>query len=96
MWKIYKNCYTFRAEKVLRLVNYKEPSMTAVERTEAKELKNMEKKVHDMQIRLEQLKKKATQQATPDCTELNEKKKEIVFSGNQEEAIKENLGQMYV
>lgn len=94
---MYINYYTFRAEKVLRLVNYKEPSLTAVERTEAEELKKMHTKAHDMEIRLEQLKKKAAQQATSiNSTELNEKKKEIVFSGNQEEAIKENLVQMYV
>ncbi|XP_067208028.1 nuclear pore complex protein Nup88 [Linepithema humile] len=83
-----------RAEQVLKLVNYKQPSMTAVERTEAEDLKKIHTKLHDMEIRLEQLKKKAAQQATStNNTELNEKK-EIVFSGNQEVAVKENLAQM--
>jgi len=70
--------------------------MTAVERTEAEELKKIDTKARDMKIRLEQLKKKVAQQIIPVDTELNEKKKEIVFSGNQEEAIKEYLVQMYV
>ncbi|XP_032682872.1 nuclear pore complex protein Nup88 [Odontomachus brunneus] len=84
-----------RAEEVLRLVNYKEPFLTAVERAEAEELKKMDMKMHSMKIRLEQLKKKSAQQTVhADVTESNEKKKEIVFTRNQEETIKENLGQM--
>lgn len=91
------NYYIFRAEEVLRLVNYKKPFLTAVERAEAEELKKMDMKMHSMQIRLEQLKKKSAQQTVhADVTESNEKKKEIVFTRNQEEAIKENLSQMYV
>lgn len=71
--------------------------MTSVERAEAEELKVMDMKIHDMQIRLEQLKKKSAQQTVhANGTETNEKKKEIVFTCNQEEAIKENLHQMYV
>lgn len=78
-------------------MNYKEPFLTAVERAEAEELKKMDMKMHNMQIRLEQLKKKSDQQTVhTDVVESSEKKKEIVFTRNQEEAIKENLGQMYV
>lgn len=89
--------YAFRAEEVLRLVNYKEPSMTSIERAEAKELEKMEMKIRDMEIRLEQLKKKSAQQAVQtNGTEFNGKRKEIVFTRNQEEATKENLRQMYV
>lgn len=84
-----------RAEEVLRLVNYKEPSMTSVERAEAEELKKMDVKIHDMKIRLEQLKKKSAQQtAHTNGTEVNGKTKEIVFTHNQEEAVKETLCQM--
>lgn len=89
--------FIFRAEEVLRLVNCKEPLLTAVERAEAEELKKMDVKIHDMQIRLEQLKKKSAQQGIHiNVIDSNEKKKEIVFTRNQEETIKENLGQMYV
>ncbi|XP_018403349.1 PREDICTED: nuclear pore complex protein Nup88 [Cyphomyrmex costatus] len=84
-----------RAEEVLRLVNYKEPSMTSIERAEAEELKKMDTKIHDMQIRLEQLKKKSAQQTVQtNGTEFNEKRKEIVFTHNQEEVAKENLRHM--
>lgn len=89
------NCYVFRAEEALRLVNYKEPLMTSVERAEAEELKKMSIKIHDMQIRLEQLKKKSVQQIKhADVTESNEKRKEIVFTRSQEKATKETLSQM--
>lgn len=85
----------YRAEEVLRLVNYKEPSMSAVEREEAEELRRMKDKIQDLKVRLEQLKKRAAQQTTfMENTEIVEKQKEIVFSKNQEEAIKENLTQM--
>ncbi|KAL6440272.1 hypothetical protein ACFW04_003089 [Cataglyphis niger] len=83
-----------RAEEALRLVNYKEPSMTAVERAEAEELKKMNIKIHDMQIRLE-LKKKSIQQIKhADAFESNEKRKEIVFTHSQEKVIQETLSQM--
>lgn len=79
------------------MVNYKEPLMTSIERAEAEELTKMDVKIHDMQIRLEQLKKKAAQQTIhTNGTETNGKTKEIVFTRNQEEATKENLSQMYV
>ncbi|XP_050445936.1 nuclear pore complex protein Nup88 [Cataglyphis hispanica] len=84
-----------RAEEALRLVNYKEPSMTAVERAEAEELKKMNIKIHGMQIRLEQLKKKSMQQIKhADAFESNEKRKEIVFTHSQEKVIQETLSQM--
>ncbi|XP_014468354.1 PREDICTED: nuclear pore complex protein Nup88 [Dinoponera quadriceps] len=84
-----------RAEEVLRLVNYKEPFLTAVERAEVEELEKMEMKMHSMEIRLEQLKKKSAQQiVSVDANEFNGKKKEIVFTRSQEKAIKENLSQM--
>jgi hypothetical protein len=71
--------------------------MTSLERAEAEELKKMDVKIHDMQIRLEQLKKKSAQQTVhANGIESNEKRKEIVFTHNQEEAAKENLSQMYV
>lgn len=71
--------------------------MTSFERAEAEELKKMDIKIHDMQIRLEQLKKKSAQQTVhANGIESNEKRKEIVFTRNQEEAAKENLHQMYV
>lgn len=86
----------FRAEEVLRLVNYKEPSMTSIERAEAEELKKMDVKIIDMRIRLEQLKKKSEQTVHANGIESSVKRKEIVFTRNQEEAAKENLCQMYV
>lgn len=79
------------------MVNYKEPSMTSIERAEAEELKKMKVKINDMEIRLEQLKKKSAQQTVhTNGTESNGKRKEIVFTRNQEEATKENLYQMCV
>ncbi|XP_047367265.1 nuclear pore complex protein Nup88 [Vespa velutina] len=84
-----------RAEEVLRLVNYKEPSMSAVEREEAEELRRMKDKIQDLRVRLEQLKKRASQQTIfMENTEIVEKQTEIVFSKNQEDAVKENLSQM--
>jgi len=68
--------------------------MTAVERAEAEVLKKMNDKIHDMQIRLDQLKKKSQQSKHTDASESNEKKKEIVFTYNQEKAIHETLSQM--
>lgn len=92
--KKYTRIIIFRAEEALRLVNYKEPSMTAVERAEAEVLKKMNDKIHDMQIRLDQLKKKSQQIKHTDSSESNEKKKEIVFTYSQEKAIHETLSQM--
>ncbi|KAL0114540.1 hypothetical protein PUN28_011677 [Cardiocondyla obscurior] len=84
-----------RAREVLRLVDYKEPSMTSVERAEAQELQKMKVKIEDMKIRLEQLKKKVPQQTMlTNGIETNGKGKEIVFTRNQEETTKENLYQM--
>lgn len=69
--------------------------MTAVERAEAEVLKKMNDKIHDMQIRLDQLKKKSIQQIKhTDVSESNEKKKEIVLTCSQEKAIHETLSQM--
>lgn len=70
--------------------------MTAVERAEAEELKKMDTKIHDMKIRIEQLKKKSSQQIVHADGECNGKRKEIVITQSQEETLKENLGQMYV
>jgi len=69
--------------------------MTSIERAEAKELKKIEMEIRDMDIRLEQLKKKSAQQTVTN-TEFNGKKKEIVFTRNQEEVTKDNLCHMYV
>lgn len=91
----YELLCVFRAEEALRLVNYKEPSMTAVERAEAEELKKMNIKIHGMKIRLEQLKKKSIQQIKhADAFESSEKRKEIVFTHSQEKVIQETLSQM--
>lgn len=69
--------------------------MTAVERAEAEELKKMNIKIHGMQIRLEQLRKKSIQQIKhADASESNEKRKEIVFTHSQEKVIQETLSQM--
>ncbi|XP_043518291.1 nuclear pore complex protein Nup88 [Frieseomelitta varia] len=83
-----------RAKEVLRLVNYKEPSITPIERAEAEELKKMEVKINKMKIRLLELKKKSEQTESIDNNENIERKREIVFRGDQENAIKNNLGQM--
>nr|XP_034171113.1 nuclear pore complex protein Nup88 [Osmia lignaria] len=84
-----------RAKEVLRLVNYKEPSMSPVERAEAEELKKMETKIEEMKIRLLELKKKSEQQTGyTENIEYNGKKKEIVFRGDQEKTIKNSLGHM--
>ncbi|XP_031828609.1 nuclear pore complex protein Nup88 [Nomia melanderi] len=84
-----------RAKEVLRLVNYKEPSITPVERAEAEELRKMEIKIEEMKIRLLELKKKSEQQSQHiENSECNEKKKEIVFRGDQERTMKNTLGQM--
>nr|XP_003702612.1 PREDICTED: nuclear pore complex protein Nup88 [Megachile rotundata] len=84
-----------RAKEVLRLVNYKEPSMTPVEKAEAEELKKMEVKIGEMKIRLLELKKKSEQQAGyVENNEHNGKRKEIVFRGDQEKTIKNSLGHM--
>lgn len=85
----------FRAEEVLRLVNYKEPSMSATEKAEADELKKMNSRVKDLSIRLEQLKTKKERQSSHLKEYDNiEKKKEIVLSKTQEESIKTCMGQM--
>ena len=82
-----------RAKEVLRLVNYKEPSMTPMERAEAEELRKMEVKIEELKIRLLELKKKSTQQAKhAENNEYNDRRKEIVFRGDQENTIKNNLG----
>ncbi|KAK1117799.1 hypothetical protein K0M31_015734 [Melipona bicolor] len=83
-----------RAKEVLRLVNYKEPSITPIERVEAEELKKMETKIKKMKIRLLELKKKSEQTESIENNESIERKREIVFRGDQENAIKNNLGQM--
>ncbi|XP_076245766.1 nuclear pore complex protein Nup88 [Calliopsis andreniformis] len=84
-----------RAKEVLRLVNYKEPSMTPIERAEAEELRKMEIKIEEMKIRLLELKKRSTQQTKlAETIENNERKQEIVFKGDQENTIRNSLGQM--
>ncbi|XP_026668157.1 nuclear pore complex protein Nup88-like [Ceratina calcarata] len=84
-----------RAKEVLRLVNYKEPSMTPLERAEAEELRKMEEKVKEMDVKLSELKKKTDQQSGQiETNESIEKKKEIVLNKDQEKIIKNSLGQM--
>ncbi|XP_054004714.1 nuclear pore complex protein Nup88 isoform X1 [Hylaeus anthracinus] len=84
-----------RAKEVLRLVNYKEPSITPTERAEAEELKKMEMKIKEMKIRLEELKTKSEQQAVHiENSECNERRKQIVFKGDQEKTIQNTLGHM--
>ncbi|XP_033345817.1 nuclear pore complex protein Nup88 isoform X1 [Bombus vosnesenskii] len=83
-----------RAKEVLRLVNYKEPSMTPIERAEAEELRKMEIKIEEMKIKLLELKTKSEQTGPIENNENIGKKREIVFRGDQENAIKNNLGQM--
>lgn len=78
------------------MVNYKEPSITPIERAEAEELKKMEAKIQKMKIRLLELKKKSEQTESIENNESIERKREIVFRGDQENVIKNNLGQMYV
>lgn len=71
--------------------------MTPMERAEAEELRKMEVKIEEMKIRLLELKKKSTQQAKhAESNEYNDRRKEIVFRGDQENTIKNNLGHMYV
>ncbi|KOC65343.1 Nuclear pore complex protein Nup88 [Habropoda laboriosa] len=82
-----------RAKEVLRLVNYKEPSMTPIERAEAEELKKMEIKIEEMKIKLLELKKKSEHQTGHiENNECSEKKTEIVFRKDQEKTIKTSLG----
>ncbi|XP_012288846.1 nuclear pore complex protein Nup88 isoform X2 [Orussus abietinus] len=84
-----------RAEEVLRLMNHKKPTMTVSERADAAELKKMDQKVKELVVRLEQLKRKATQQAKRlENYETLEKKKEIVLSETQDNAVKSHLSQM--
>ncbi|KAG9436552.1 nuclear pore complex protein Nup88 [Apis mellifera carnica] len=83
-----------KAKEVLRLVNYKEPSMTPIERAEAEELRKMEMKIEVMKIRLLDLKKKSEQIGHTENNESIEDKKEIVFKDDQEKIIKNTLGQM--
>ncbi|CAK9821429.1 Nuclear pore complex protein Nup88 [Anthophora retusa] len=81
-----------RAKEVLRLVNYKEPSMTPIERAEAEELRKMEMKIEEMKVKLLELKRKSEQQIGHiESNECNEKT-EIVFRNDQETAIKTSLG----
>ncbi|XP_076750215.1 nuclear pore complex protein Nup88 [Xylocopa sonorina] len=83
-----------RAKEVLRLVNYKEPSMTPIEKIEAKELRKMEIKINEMKIKLLELKKKSEQVEHIENNESIEKRKEVVFRGDQEKTIKNSLEQM--
>ncbi|XP_033329725.1 nuclear pore complex protein Nup88 [Megalopta genalis] len=84
-----------RAKEVLRLVNYKEPSITPIERAEAVELRDMEIEVEKMKIKLLELRKKSEQQSQHiETSDSNEKRKEIVFKGDQERTIKNTLNNM--
>ncbi|XP_076645956.1 nuclear pore complex protein Nup88 [Halictus rubicundus] len=84
-----------RAKEVLRLVNYKEPSITPIERAEAEELRKIEMKIEEMKIRLLELRKKSEQQSQHiENSDSNERRKEIVFKRDQERTIKNTLNNM--
>ncbi|XP_076640324.1 nuclear pore complex protein Nup88 isoform X1 [Colletes latitarsis] len=84
-----------RAKEVLRLVNYKEPSITPIERAEAKELRKMEMKIEEIKIRLLELRKKLERQTEHiENDEHSDKRREIVFKGDQKKTIKNTLGHM--
>lgn len=70
--------------------------MTPIERAEAEELRKMEIKIEEMKIKLLELKKKSEQSGHIENNENLEKKKEIVFRGDQEKTIKNSIKQMYV
>lgn len=70
--------------------------MTPIERAEAEELRKMEIKIEEMKIKLLELKTKLEQTGPTENNESIGKKREIVFRGDQENAIKNNLGQMCV
>lgn len=70
--------------------------MTPIERAEAEELRKMEIKIEEMKIKLQELKTKSEQTGPIENNESIGKKREIVFRGDQENAIKNNLGQMCV
>lgn len=91
-------CCIYRAEEVLRLVNYKEPSMTPIERAEADELKKMDNKISEMKMKLQELKKKSELQTEYiEKGGSTEKKKEMVhLKSDQEKTIQNNLAHMYV
>ena len=79
----------------MKLVNCKSPPMSSSEVAEATELKLMDDKVVELVVRLGQLKRKMESQLKHlETSEKIEKKKELVFSGKQEEVIKTNIAQM--
>ncbi|KAK0098721.1 hypothetical protein PV326_004614, partial [Microctonus aethiopoides] len=81
-----------RAEEVLRLVKYKE--LSSAERAEAAELEELNEKLHTLEIRLNQLKKKDVERSVR--SEMNIKsgnKPETVLSIKQHEIIENNLKQ---
>ncbi|XP_024942757.1 nuclear pore complex protein Nup88 [Cephus cinctus] len=84
-----------RADTVLRLVKQKEPSMSVAERAEALALKDMADNINELKMRLEQLKKKASDQAKyRESYKKSNITRDIVLSKSQEEAIKTNLKQI--
>ena len=71
--------------------------MNPAERAEGEEIKKMSEKVKELNVRLEQLKKKKTANQT--LLNENEKslaKTEVVFKQSQIDTITSNLTQMYV
>ncbi|KAK0159597.1 hypothetical protein PV327_010693 [Microctonus hyperodae] len=81
-----------RAEEVLRLVKYKE--LSSAERAEAAELEELNEKLHTLEIRLNQLKKKDVERSTRfEMNIRNENKPETVLSNRQHEIIENNLKQ---
>lgn len=84
-----------RAEEVLRLVKYKE--LSSAERAEAAELEELNEKLHTLEIRLNQLKKKDVERSVRfEMNIKSENKPETVLSMKQHEIIENNLKQTYV
>ncbi|KAJ8681137.1 hypothetical protein QAD02_016924 [Eretmocerus hayati] len=84
-----------RAEELLRLVHLKEPNMNPIERAEGEEIRKMSEKVRELNVRLEQLKKKkAYNQALMNDAEKDVGKTEVVLKQSQIDTITNNLTQM--
>ncbi|XP_066587565.1 nuclear pore complex protein Nup88 [Prorops nasuta] len=84
-----------RSEEVVKKVNYKEPSMTAIEKMEAKELIQINSKTKDLRFRIDQLQERLSKQSVHLKDYKNSKKQnKIVLSSTQEKVYKDNLFKM--
>lgn len=76
-------------------MHLKEPIINPAERAEGEEIKKMSEKVKELSVRLEQLKKKKSNNLElVNDAKKNHEKTEIVFKQSQIDAIRNSLSEM--